>query len=114
MPTEMMKRSRQYIKDVGSKIQSRLARTPVTKIEASTKAMLDSKAYAKAAGKNAAKEAGKALINVIGKIDLASDIMMVVQVFCDAFFHGVFPDEKSTHHARDDTWHRVQVDSGAD
>ena len=95
MPSEMMKRSRQFVRNVGAKIQKSMAKNPTTQIEADVKAMVDSKVMSRSAGKAAAKQAGLAVLDVIGKIDLASDLMMVVQVFCDAFFYGAFPDEST-------------------
>jgi hypothetical protein len=95
MPSEMMKRSNKYIRKVGSKLQRSMAKNPTTKIEADVKAMIDSKVMARSSGKAAAKQAGMAAVSMISKIDLASDLMMVVQVFCDAFFYGAFPDEST-------------------
>ena len=95
MPSEVMKRSGQYIRNVGAKIQRSMAKKPMTLLEADTKAMMDSKVMARSAGTSAAKQAGMAAVSIISKLDLVSDLTMIVQVFCDAFFYGAFPDEST-------------------
>ena len=94
MPSEVMKRSTQFIQNVGAKIAQTMAKNPATQSEASAKAMLDSKVMARGS-KEAAKQAGMAALEVIGKLDFASDVLMIVQIFCDSFFYGVFPDEST-------------------
>jgi hypothetical protein len=95
MPSEVMKRSGQYIRDVGAKLQRAMAKKPTTLLEADTKAMIDSKVMARPAGTSASKQAGMAVVSIISKLDFVSDLAMVVQIFCDAFFYKAFPDEST-------------------
>jgi len=100
MPSDVMKRSTQFIQKVGAKIQRSMATKPTTLLGADTKAMIDSKVMSRAQGATraagkAADAAGTAVLRTLGHIDFASDLMMIVEIFCDSFFYKVFPDEST-------------------
>ena len=93
MPSTTMKGARKFISKVTGDLLRRMATQPTTQLGASQKAYLDSAINERGAGKAAAKIAGKSLIQLIGKLDMLSDRLMVVQVLCDSFFYNAFPDE---------------------
>ena len=98
VPSQERMRTREARRWLGESVSKEMQMKKKTPAGHSTSNMVDSKIGGKTGGKTAAsiaKKGARALIGALNKLNIASDIMMVFQIFADSFFHGAFPDEST-------------------
>lgn len=92
IPSQDLKKTSRFSRWFGGKTAEQMQMKNKTPVGHSTSHMTDSKIGGRSAG-SMAKSGARNLIGALDKLNTASDIMMVFQIFADSFFYGAFPDE---------------------
>ena len=92
IPSQDLKKTSRFTKWFGGRAAEQMQMKNKTPVGHSTSHMTDSKIGGRSAG-GMAKAGARELIGALDKLNAASDLMMVFQVFADSFFYGAFPDE---------------------